>query len=373
MNFELTEEQLLLKESAERFIASGYPIEPRASALYGVPLNHSIWSAFAEMGWLLAGVPEERAGFGGPIEMALIAEQFGRALVVEPYLGSAVLATALLVACPPSDVTEELIASAGRGDTVLCAAVNEPGARGRVEHCKSRAEAIDGTYAVSGQKSLALAATDADQLIVAARLNGADCSGDGIGIFAIDACAAGVGITPTALVDGSSAGTIYFSRAPARLLATESQGHACLAHMRDVGIATIAGEALGIITKLIELTAEYISTREQFGAPLSQFQVLRHRLADMVVAEEMMRSALFVAFAALQSGNLAVRGMRLAQVKGWTCETLRKVCGWALQSHGGMGMAEELPIGRFIQRMMVLDTVLGSAQDSWKRAKPVFG
>jgi len=364
MRFDYSDEQALLKDSVQRYIEATYPLEPRASHVCAAPFDSQRWHDLAEMGWLLAVVPESHGGFGGPVEAAIIGEQFGRGLVAEPFLGSGVLALALLSACPNDPPVADLLVRAGAGDTILAAAVGETGGRGWIDLCSATVAQRDGGLLLSGTKTLVLGAPHARTFIVSARVDDAD----GIGIFAVEAHAPGVTVDPMPLVDGTSAGTVRFESVAAVQLADAAHGHAALVAMTEAGVAAIAAESVGIIGKVTELTAEYIGTREQFGAPLSQFQVLRHRLADMVVAGEMARSALHVALAAFEQADVSTRARRFAGVKGWTGETLRRVTGAALQTHGGMGLAEELPVGRFLQRMLVLDAVLGSAEDNWRRA-----
>lgn len=371
MNFDLTNEQRLLRDSAERFIASDYPLESRASRLRQLPLNREVWRIFAEMGWLLSGVPEDNGGFGGPTEVALVAQQFGRGLIAEPFLGSAVLATSLVAACPSGELTARLIEAAGNGERILAAAVSESGARGRVEHCACKVTDLAGQPAISGRKTLVLGAPDADVFIVSARRHGSVTSKLGIGIYAVEAADNGVSITSTPLVDGSSAGIVQFDNALGTLLSGDAEGATCLKIMQELSISAIVAESLGIIERLNELTAEYLATRQQFGGPLSQFQVLRHRMADMVVAAQFAEATLHLVLAAFESENQDCRAQTFAGAKGWIGDALRRVSGWALQSHGGMGLAEELPIGRFFQRMMVLDSIMGSGRDNWRRCAEI--
>ena len=349
MDFQLSDDQQMILDSAARFAAD-------AAGTGGVQggFDRDRWRRMAGLGWIAAGIPPEFGGIGGAVENALIAQALGRNLLGGDFLAHAVLAPQLLVAAGDPVRRDALLPDLIEGKLVIAAAFSEPGSRGALDAIETSASGDR----LSGAKSLVLGGDVANLLIVSARVDG-----DGeVQLFTVEPSARGVTVTPTLLVDGSSAANIAFAGALGEPLGRTADALPALQAMAAHGIATMAAETSGMIEGVIDLTADFLQGRSQFGTPLSQFQVLQHKLADMAIDLEMAKAYLLVALAAVEAGD-AQAERRLSGVKVAIGEALRRVTGAAVQLHGGMGMSQEYPAGRYLQRMVVLDKILGSPGD----------
>lgn len=352
MNFTLTDEQAMIRESAARLVTERQRRAPGTSGF-----DRDLWQAIVEMGWIAAGIAEQDGGFGGPIEAVLVAEELGRGGIGGDFLGAGILGPQLLAATGPSPIRDQMLADVVAGATIVAAAFSEPDARGELAFVRTVAASSGERYRLSGLKTLVLAGDVADRLIVSARTSGADGDIAGIALFLVDPRSSGVTIIPTPLVDGSSAATIRLESADGELIGRS--GYAALQAMAEIGIAWIAAESVGMMEAIGEMTAEYLGNRSQFGVPLSQFQVLQHKLADMVIDAEMTRATLLVALASFELRDPILRRRRFSGVKAAAGAALRRVAGAGVQAHGGMGMTIEYPVGHFLQRSVALDAVLG--------------
>jgi alkylation response protein AidB-like acyl-CoA dehydrogenase len=357
MDLQLTEEQKLVRDSAARFVA-----DMSKKGGVGAAFDRGLWADMAELGWIAAGIPEELGGLGGAIETSLIAEQIGRGSVGSWFLGTAVLGPQLLVAAGDTLERNELLPEVIAGTTKVAAAFSETSARGNLASVRTRAIRGDQGYLLSGSKTLVLGGDIADMLIVSARVNGEDTSPDGIELFLVDPAAEGVRLVPTPLVDGANAVTIKLDVAKARALGS-TDAFAALTAMSEHGIACMAAESVGMIEAVGDITAEYLRNRRQFGVPLGEFQVMQHKLANMAIDAEMTRAALLVVLAAFQLNDPILRRQRFSGAKAFIGESLRRVTGSGVQAHGGMGMTQEYPIGRYLQKMISMDAILGNPSD----------
>lgn len=354
MDLTLTDDQHLIRESAARFVSDLGRPEPGSHGF-----NHALWRQMAEMGWFAAGVAEDLGGFGGPVETALIVEELGRGSLGGDFLGAAVLGPQLLIAAGSAERRDALLPEIMAGTSIVAAAFSEPDAAGDLASVSTKAvPSIEG-HRLDGLKTLVLAGDAADWLIVSARTSG-NSSDDAISLFLVQASAPGVIVQSTPLVDGSSAASIRFEGAVGQLLGKAGEGLAALTIMAEKGIAAIAAESVGMMEAVAEITAEYFRSRKQFGMLLGQFQVLQHKLADIAIDAEMARATLLVALAAFEEGDPILRASRFSGAKAAAGEALRRVTESGVQAHGGMGMTQEYPVGRYLQRMVVLDAVLGS-------------
>lgn len=355
MDLTLNEDQQMIRESAARFVTDLGRPEPGASGF-----DRDLWLQMAEMGWIAAGVNDDLGGFGGPIETALIVEELGRGSRGGDFLGGAVLGPQLLIASKDSEIRDALLPEIMAGQIILAAAFSEPNSGGNLAAVSTRAVRSGDTYRLDGEKTLVLAGDVADYFIVSARVNGGDREIDGISLFLIKGDALGLAVQSTPLLDGSSAAALRFEGAEATLLGVAGEGHGALIAMAEQGIAAIAAESVGMMEGVAEITAEYFRSRKQFGMLLGQFQVLQHKLADMTVDAEMARATLLVALSAFEIKDGEVRARRFSGAKAAAGEALRRVTEAGVQAHGGMGMTQEYPVGRYLQRMVVLDSILGS-------------
>lgn len=360
MDFELNEDQRLIQETVARYVDDKLR-DNNHHLVSGFQTSH--WNHMAEMGWLAAGIPEQWGGLGGVIENTLIAEELGRGLMAGEFLGAAVLGPQLLIASGDDGACEKLISSIMDGTTVLAAALIEPGSRGDLEQVQTVASGNGHQFLISGEKVLVLCGDVAQKLIVSARIVASAGAEPELGLFIVEADAAGVQKTGTILVDGTTAANFRFKNAEANLL-KGNRASIALRLMAEHGIACITAESIGMMSAATKITADYLASRKQFGVALSSFQVMQHKLADMVIEHEMALPVLHLVLAGFELEGEKIRRQRFSSAKYAIGESLRRVTGIAVQAHGGMGVTQEYPIGRYLQRMTVLDCVLGSPMEN---------
>lgn len=359
MELALTDEQQMLADSVARFVEGEYDFEARMRLIEaGEGGSASVWRVFAENGWLMVGVPEELGGLGGsPVETAIIAQQLGRGLVIEPFIGSAVLAVQVLVAAARKEELGDWLPSLCGGSRRLALAYSEAGAHGQPHIVAARAERGDDGYRLHGRKTLVLGAVGANAFIVSARTAGRVDERDGISLFLVPAEEALV--APVLLHDGSVAADMVLDGSSGRLLGGAGAGLPALEHGLAHATLALCAELVGAMEKSIELTAEYLRTRSQFGSPLSGFQALQHRMADMAAEMELARSMLFAALASFENDDADKRRLALSAAKALIGGAARNVCGQGIQLHGGIGMTEEYAIGHYFKRAVVADALFG--------------
>lgn len=359
MDFTLTTEQQMLSDSVARFLQNEYTFEARTRLVAaGEGGNAANWRTFAENGWLALSCPEDFGGFGGTAtDTAAIAEQFGRALVIEPWLGSAVLAAQTLTACGDTAVKSEWLPGLCEGSKRLAVAWSEAEARGVPHVVGTRVEGAGEAVRLTGRKTLVLGGVGADAWLVSARESGAVDDHGGIALFLVEAGAPGLEVTPTPLHDGSLAATLTLAGVPARRI--EGDGLAALEEGLAHAVCALCAELVGAMGRATELAGEYLHTRKQFGVTIGSFQSLQHRIADMAAELELARSMLFVALAAMENETGAQRAVALAGAKVFITGAARSVCGQAIQLHGGIGVTEECAVGHYFKRAVVADALLG--------------
>ncbi|WP_349609713.1 acyl-CoA dehydrogenase [Cupriavidus sp. DF5525] len=371
MNFNLNPEQQLLQDSVRRYIDKAYSFDERATMLKEETENCTRhWQAFSDNGWLAAALPEEYGGLGGTLlDTALIAQQFGRGLVIEPYLGCAVLAAQTLVAAAGTAQKDRLVPGLADGSIRLALAYSEPASRGDPAVVSLTATPNAGGYLLDGRKTLVLGADEADGFIVSARITAADgkpgAEGDtAISLFLVDAASPCLSREILALHDGSGAGELVFDRlqvSAGAMLGTPGSGLPALQHGLAHAIIALCAELIGGMERAIEITAEYLKIRKQFAVPLASFQALQHRMADMAAELELSRSMLYALLASVENDDDAARQHTISQAKFLIGRAARFVCGQAIQLHGGIGMTEEYTVGHFFKRAVVADVLFGNS------------
>lgn len=355
MDFTLDTEQQMLSDSVARFVQSDHGFEKRSQRLAADPVDdRSHWPLFAENGWLAAAFPEALGGFGGGvIETAIIAQQLGRGLVLEPWLGCAVLAAQTLAAT--GDI--ERLPALCDGTRSMALAWSEPGSRGVAHIVSTQAAETGEGWRLTGEKSLVLGGVGADAYLVSARTAGVVDDAEGISLFLVEAGVAGVTLTSTPLHDGTGAATLRFEDAPATRLGGD--GLAALHEGLSHAMVALCAELVGAMEQAIEITADYLRTRKQFGVAIGSFQALQHRMADMAAEMELARSMLFAALASFEDDDAATRLRVVSGAKALITGAARNVCGQGIQLHGGMGMTEECAIGHYLKRAVVADLLFG--------------
>ncbi len=358
MEFGLSEEQQLLQDSIARFVEREYSFDKRQTLVTaGGAFSETNWATFAEMGWLMLGLPEDAGGLGGtPVDTAIVMEQFGKALVVEPYLPVAVLAARVLI---DAGADNRLIAAIGTGEARPVVAHGEVGAFGTLGWVETRAARSGNGWRLSGAKSLVLAAPFATHFIVSARTSGEPRDAAGISLFLVAPDAAGLTRQDARLADSSRASELTLDSCEAQLIGSEGAGLAIIETAFAHAAIALCAEAVGAMDKALWTTRDYLQTRQQFGVAIGTFQSLQHRMADMLIELEMARSQVFRALAHLDA-EPAVRDQAISSMKVQIGRSIKFTGYQAVQLHGGIGMTEEYLIGHHFKRLHMIDNALGT-------------
>lgn len=366
MNFDLTDDQRMLQEGAARYFEKNYEFKQRlALAREGGGFSRDTWAAFAEMGWLAAAVPEGLGGLGfGSIELALIAEEVGRHLVLEPFTACGVLPASILTHVGETSRSETLLGQLMSGEVLFAVAHGEPAARGRVHHVACRGErTADGQWHLDGHKSVVVGATVADQWLVVARTGGEVEDADGLTVFLMPPATPGVTVQRCSLADGTPAADVRLEGVllpdTARVGPAGAAG-AGLQRAIDETIVVQCAEAVGSTVDVLALCSEYLKTRKQFGVPIGSFQALQHRMADMAIEASQARASLHRGLQALTTGPEASRSVEVSGVKAQVIKSARFVTQQGIQLHGGYGITEEYRVGHHWRRMLLTDALIGS-------------
>ena len=366
MDFAYNDEQRLLADSVGRWLDTDYRFEDFRRFAADHELARANWDRMAELGLLSINIAEADGGLGGgPIETLLVMQAFGRALVVEPFVGNAVVAVALIAAESAGARRRDLLERVGGGTCRVALAALEPDGRYDLDHVNTVARAEHGGFVLSGRKSVVIHGDSADLLIVSARTAGAGSDRQGISLFLIGAHAPGVTIRGFPTIDGQRAAEVEFNEVqvgPDGLLAQLHAGSVALEWAVDRAIAAHCAEAVGAMEKLLELTAEHLRTRKQFGQPIGRFQALQHRIADMAIALEQARSMALLAAAKIDDPDRSERRRAISAAKVLIGRCGRFVGQQAVQLHGGMGMTDEMPVGYYFKRLTAIDMSWGNVE-----------
>ena len=371
MDFSFTEEQQLLRSSIARFLQDQYSIDTRRDIIASeTGWRRDYWEQFAELGLLAAAFPEADGGFrSSPVDTLVIMEEFGKGLVVEPYLPTAILGSAFLCGGASEAMRTDLIPSIIEGETILAFAYAEPQGRYNLADLTTTAQKDGGSYVVNGHKAVVIGAPMADKLIVTTRTAGQQRDRDGVTVLLIDSSASGVSRRDYTTIDGSRASEVIFDnvRVDAEAVIGEPDGGLPLIEAAvEAGIAAICGEALGAMKTINDMTVEYAKTRQQFGAPIGRFQVLQHRMVDMLIAYEQAVSMTYMVHLKLEE-TPAERAKAAAAAKVQIGKAGRYIGQQAVQIHGGMGMTDELALGFYFKRLTMIDTQFGNVDHHLRR------
>ncbi len=364
MDFTLNDEQRMLHETVTRLVRDTYGFEQRAALLKGdAPYSAGVWSTMAELGLLAVPFAEEDGGFaGGGVELMILHEAFGSGLTLEPYLASVVLGGGVVARLGSAEQRESLLAGVIAGETRLALAYAE--AEGRydphwVDTRATKATSGDG-YSLSGAKTVVLHGGSATRLVVSARTGGQITDAAGLSLFLVDPAQSGVTVRDYGTIDGLRAAEITFEGASATLLGREGEGAEALDAVLALGATALCAEAVGAMTQACDLTLDYLKVRQQFGGPIGRFQALQHRMVDMRIGLEQVRSATILA-AASHGLPAAERDRRISAAKALVGITGRKVAEEAIQLHGGIGMTDEAAVSHYAKRLVMIDHWLGDS------------
>ncbi|MFO7992790.1 MAG: acyl-CoA dehydrogenase [Marinobacter sp.] len=366
MNFDLTEEQQMLNDSLRRFVTNEYGFEKRGEIISsGAGIDRATWANFAEMGLLGFTFPEDYDGLGGnAIDTMVVMENFGRGLVVEPYLATVVLAGGLIRDTGSDAQKADILPGIASGERLLALAHNEPGARYNLSHVQTTARKDGDHFLISGQKTAVMHGGQASQLIISARTSGSVNDESGLSLFLVDASAKGVKVDDFATHDGHRTAEISFSNVTVsadNLVGTIDNAFPAIEKAVDLGIAALCAEAVGAMEAMNTATLDYIKTRKQFGVPIGKFQVLQHRMADMFIHTEQAKTMAILAASEADSDDRASRREAISMAKTLVGQAARYVGQEGVQLHGGMGVTDEMFAAHLFKRLTLINLLFGDA------------
>jgi len=362
MNFVHTEDRRMLADTLNRFVAEQYGIEHRNQIAYGDE-GHSpaLYAQFAELGAIGALFPEAAGGFGGSgFDISVVFEALGRGLVAEPLLGALVVGQALIAA--GTDAQKQRLEGIVAGGTIAALAHDEPGSHYELANVSATATKSASGWTLNGAKSVVAFGDQADLLLVSARTSGNAFDASGISLFLVNGQAAGIARRGYGRIDGGRAAELTFTDVQVgadALLGQEGQGHAVLEHIQGYALLALAGEALGAMDVAKQSTLEYLQTRKQFGVVIGTFQALQHRMADLLLEVEQMRSAVINAADAIDNAQGVARQKALSAAKYTAGYVGTLVAEESIQLHGGIGMTWELPLSHYAKRLVLIDHQFG--------------
>ena len=363
MDFSYSDDQRMLRETVDRLLAERYDF--RARATYAREANgwsRSIWERFAELGLLALPFPEQHGGLGaGSVEVMLVMEAFGRALVLEPYLATVVLAGGILRRAANPGQAARFMPRIAAGELTFAVALYEPRSGSDPLQITSTARSDAAGWVLNGEKSLVLNAPGADWLVIPAVISEAK-SRQGIGLFLVEANNPGIRLNAYATQDDRRAADITLDAvhvASAERLDAADDERAVLDSVVDEAIAALCAEAVGAMEQLHGMTLEYLKSRRQFGTSIGSFQALQHRAVDMLVALEQARSMALYATLSLSESDPSARRKAVAAAKVLVGQSARHIGQEAVQLHGAIGMTMEYAGGHLFKRLTAIDAMLG--------------
>jgi pimeloyl-CoA dehydrogenase small subunit len=363
MDFDLSNDQTLLKESVGKMLAARYGDFEKRKAYQKHPhgFDPAVWAEYAESGILGLPFAEQEGGFGGgPVETMIVMEEMGAALAVEPYLPCVVLCGAILKYAGHADLIPQIAA----GEAIVALAHIERGSRYDLNDVSLAARKDGEDFILEGEKSIVLGGGAADHLIVSARTAGNRRDADGITLFLVDAKTPGLSRRAYATQDGQQAAEISFGSVKipaAQVIGTMGEGLRLLQRGVDEAIAGLCAEAVGAMDQLVKLTVEYLKTRKQFGVPIGSFQVLQHRSVDMLVMLEQARSMAIYAALSAADDNATARGQAISAAKVQIGRSAKFIGQQATQMHGGIGMTMEYKGGHYFKRLTMIEQAFGDS------------
>ena len=355
MNLDYNDEQNMLREQIQKFCESEYDFYKREEIVKSSnDFDENVWNLFAEQGWLSMPFSEQSGGLGfGPIELSILFEEFGKALVIEPYLSTVVLSGTLLDKSTFSE-KNDLIEKICTGSIHISLAYAE------VDNgydYLNPSTTLDSKFVLNGTKTLVLNGSNAEKIIVT-------CTNDDtLNIVVLDANTPGVSINSFSTVDGQSCSEISFENVKldkSNIIAAGNDAENLLKETINLGTLCICAEAVGCMESCYHKTLEYTKGREQFGQPISGFQVLQHRMVDMFIESELAKSLLIKAM--LEVNNRSDEMYKhVSALKSYVGKSGKLSAKEAVQLHGGMGVSEEMMIGHYLKKMISIDALFGNA------------
>lgn len=363
MNFDLSPEQEMMLDSAQKFVARRYSFEKRrlwADSDLGFSAEN--WRTFAELGWLAIPFAEENGGIGGnSVDVMVLQDVFGQSLVTEPFVPNVILCGGLIERLGTKAQKEAYLTQLIQGEAQFAFAHSEEDTGSNLNYVACQAVAQGSDKMISGKKIMVLNGNAADVFVVSARVSGDLRDGDGIEVFLVAANTPGVTVTGFQTIDGLRAANVEFENV---LISSDMQmgpnRSNAIEAVNDQAILAVGAEAVGMMKALYDTTLAYVKDRKQFNVPIGSFQVLQHRIVDILIAYEDSKSALLLAtFTAQEGGIAAQRAASALKVKAVEAGT--KIAEHAIQLHGAMGTTDELDVGYYYKRLLVIEQLYGSS------------
>ncbi len=364
MDLSFTEDQELIQESVEKYIRDNYDSEKRRNIIDNSKgYDEKTWQTFSDLGWLALPFPEKVGGYGGGlVELMILMKNFGRGLVIEPYMSSIVLSGNVLSFSPESEKRDSILSALLEGNKKVSFAFAENGSRFNPFDVSTTANYNSNKWKLNGHKTVVFGAGQSDYILVSARSSGERYDKDGISIFCIDTKKDDVYIKDYPTIDGFRAAEIKLkdlNLQDSALISKKGKASDIIENTFLISLVAAAAEASGIMEKMYEMTLEYISTRKQFGKTIGSFQTIQHRAVDMLILSEEMTS--LSSLAAISNNNSLISKKSIFASKINIGLGGKKLGQEAIQLHGGMGVTEEMEIGQYFKRLTLLDTFLGNS------------
>jgi len=365
MDFSFTEEQSMLRDTVASYLQDKYDFETRRKITASeAGWRPDYWKAFAEeLGILGAPFSEDLGGLGGgATENMIVLEEFGKALVVEPYLGTVVIGGGFLKHSGYAGASD-LIGKIIGGELITAFAYAEPQGRYTWSDLKTTAKKDGSGYVLNGHKAVVVGAPWATHLIVTARTGGGQRDAGGVSVFIVDKNAKGVVTRNYPTVDGQRASEVFFENVSVgadALIGGEGAGLPLVEKVMDEATVALCAEAVGVLRKLHEGTLEYTKQRKQFGQPIATFQVLQHRMVDMFIQVEQAVSMTYMATIKVDDESADERAKATSAAKVQIGRACKFVGQNAIQLHGGMGMTDEMAIGHYFKRATMIEAQFGN-------------
>lgn len=370
MDFEFTDEQNMVRDGISRLIREQYDFDTRREVIASESgWRPELWAQLAELGMLAAPFSEADGGFGGPTEAMIIMEEFGKGLAVEPFIPSVVCAGGFLKHGGNDAQREEYIGGIISGEMVFAFAYAEPRGRYDLANLETTAKADGGDYVINGHKAVVVGAPWATHLVVTARTSGGQTDAAGVSVFVVAKDADGVSTRDYATVDGRRASEVYFENVKVSgdaLVGEADNGLPLIEKVVDEATAAVCAEATGAMKVTNETTLDYSRQRKQFGVSIGSFQVLQHRMADMLMEYEQAVSMMYLATIKIDEDEVT-RKTNVSAAKVKIGQAARFVGQSAIQTHGGMGMTDELAVGSYFKRLSIFESEFGSVDHHMRR------
>jgi len=372
MDLSLSVEHNILRDSVERFVRESYPFDKRRKIVdKSEGFSQENWEYFSKLGWLGLNIPEGFGGSGGSaIDMMVVAEALGPGLILEPFLETVVIGSKLIQIGYNEKQKTELLSNLIEGRLILTFAFAEPRSRYNLSDVQLSAQAKGDQFILNGKKAVVRHANSADKIIVSARTAGDRRDQDGITLFLIDRDSQGLSRQDYRLQDGVPASELIFDNvrlSRSEIVGDLGCGFPLIELVVDHGIAMVCAEAVGIMSALYAATLQYVKTREQFGRPIGTFQVIKHRMVDILMFCEEARSMAYMATLKLDECDSDARKRATSAAKVSIGKAARFVGQQSIQLHGGMGMTDELIVGHYFKRLTMIDILFGDVDFHLKR------